>query len=163
MGKKELTKRAYIVILVVCLAGMAGVVLAIAWNSLRIERANLNDYEKTESMQFSVGEVSHTGNLLQISDAWIFEPGQNVGTFNVHLALYREDSGELYVLPSQYVEREDIAEQWNTEGYDYSKSGVYSLCFLPLMRYTPDATYDILFLVENDGAKKYVDTGAVLE
>ena len=43
-----------------------------------------------------------------------------------------------------------------------SSRGVYAWGILRLMKYRPDYTYDIYFLIENGGEKKYIDTGVTL-
>ena len=163
MKEQKLTKKAYLVIMIVCVCVVGILLVAIAGNNAIIRKVNLADYEKTESVAFSLGDVNNSGSMLQITNAWIEQKSTDV--FNVHIALYCENTGELYQLPSQYVELSqaddkatEISEQQDTN----IRRGVYAWGILRLMKYRPDYKYDIFFLIDNNGQKKYIDTGVTL-
>ena len=163
MKEQKLTKKAYLVIMIVCVCVVGILLVAIAGNNAIIRKVNLADYEKTESVAFSLGDVNNSGSMLQITNAWIEQKSTDV--FNVHIALYCENTGELYQLPSQYVEllqaddkATEISEQQDTN----IRRGVYAWGILRLMKYRPDYKYDIFFLIDNNGQKKYIDTGVTL-
>lgn len=162
MKERKLTKQAYMAVLFICLIAVGVFLISIVWNAVRVKKVSFSDYQQIENVEFSLGEISNTGSVIQIPDAWIFEPGKTVGAFNVHLALYCENTELLYQLPSQYVKREDVAAEYNDEGYDYGRSGVYAICILKLIGYNPGYNYDIFFLIDSDGQKSYVDTGVTL-
>ena len=149
--------------MIVCVCVVGILLVAIACNNAIIRKVNLADYEKTESVAFSLGDVNNSGSMLQITNAWIEQKSTDV--FNVHIALYCENTGELYQLPSQYVELSqaddkatEISEQQDTN----IRRGVYAWGILRLMKYRPDYKYDIFFLIDNNGQKKYIDTGVTL-
>lgn len=164
MRKQKLTKKAYMVILFLCVAVVGVLLIAIAGNAVIIRKVNPAEYEKTENVAFSLGDVNYSGSMVQIPNAWI-EAESSTDVFDVHIGLYCENTGELYQLPSQYVE---LAPADDTETavpgqQDTGNSrGVYAWGILRLMKYRPDYTYDIYFLIENGGEKKYIDTGVTL-
>lgn len=163
MKEQKLTKKAYLAIMLVCV-GMVGILLvAVAANSAIIRKVNPADYENTEGVLFSLGDVNNSGSMLQITDAWIEQKSTDV--FDVHVALYCENTGELYQLPSQYVElpqSDDSATELSEQQDTSIRRGVYAWGILRLMKYRPDYTYDIYFLIDNGGEKKYIDTGVTL-
>ena len=163
MKEQKLTKKAYLVIMIVCVCVVGILLVAIAGNNAIIRKVNLADYEKTESVVFSLGDVNNSGSMLQITNAWIEQKSTDV--FNVHIALYCENTGELYQLPSQYVElsqADDTATEISEQQDTNIRRGVYAWGILRLMKYRPDYKYDIFFLIDNNGQKKYIDTGVTL-
>lgn len=154
MKEHKLTPKYYMILLFACFA-VAGVLLvAIACNALVIKKVNIGEYTRVENAVYSLGEITNSGRIVQFPEAYVYEPGCTVGAFDVHIALHCTNTDEVYVLPSQYVEREDIEEE--------PRSGVHALGILRLMGYQPSYEYEIYFLMENDGNKKYVDTGVTL-
>lgn len=61
-------------------------------------------------------------DYFKINDCWAFLPGETIHTFDTNLVLKNEETGVAYKIPSTFVMKDSINENYPSE-FDYSKSG----------------------------------------
>lgn len=145
------------VILLLSLVISLGIIFAgiIYLDNNLVREVDITDMEPNqENVSFCIDAISDNNNYISVR-GWAFKKGISISTVECYVGVVNEESGDCYRVNTVKEDRTDVTSAYN-DGFDYDKSGFYTLFNKRLLR---EGNYEICLLYYSDNNNTFVPTG----